>query len=104
MARKYVILTEGHSEPHAAKTACSLIRYRTADVVAVMDSHQRGKTTQDVLGVGGGIPFIDSLDEAAAANTLLIGIAPVGGKIPAVLRLHSAGRHAARDGCRIRPA
>jgi uncharacterized NAD-dependent epimerase/dehydratase family protein len=86
MARKYVILTEGHSEPHAAKTACSLIRYRTADVVAVMDSHQRGKTTQDVLGVGGRIPFIDSLDEAAAANTLLIGIAPVGGKIPAAWR------------------
>jgi uncharacterized NAD-dependent epimerase/dehydratase family protein len=86
MARKYVILTEGQSDPHTAKTACSLIRYRTADVVAVMDSHQRGKTTQDVLGVGGGIPFIDSLDEAAAADTLLIGIAPVGGKIPAAWR------------------
>ncbi len=94
MARKYVILTEGQSEPHAAKTACSLIRYRTADVVAVMDSYQRGKTTQDVLGVGGGIPFVDSLEEAAAADTLLIGIAPVGGKIPADLARDCPARHA----------
>ncbi|MHB8866524.1 MAG: DUF1611 domain-containing protein [Pirellulaceae bacterium] len=86
MVRKYVILTEGHSEPHAAKTACSMIRYRPTDVVAVLDSQHGGKTTQDVLGVGGNIPFVRTLEEAPGANALLIGIAPVGGKIPPLWR------------------
>lgn len=86
MTTKLIILTEGHSNPHTAKTACSVIRYRTDEVVAVLDSTQRGKTVQDVLGVGGGLPFVSTLDEAAEANTLLIGIAPPGGKIPAAWR------------------
>jgi uncharacterized NAD-dependent epimerase/dehydratase family protein len=86
VSRKYIVLTEGHSEPHAAKTACSVIRYRTSEVLAVLDSQQRGRTTQEVLSVGGGIPFVDSLAAAPEANTLLIGIAPVGGKIPATWR------------------
>ena len=86
MPRTYIILTEGHSEPHAAKTACSVIRYRSSEVLAVLDSQQRGRTTQEVLSVGGAIPFVDSLAAEPAANTLLIGIAPVGGKIPAAWR------------------
>jgi uncharacterized NAD-dependent epimerase/dehydratase family protein len=86
VSRKYIVLTEGHSEPHAAKTACSVIRYRTSEVLAVLDSQQHGRTTQEVLAVGGSIPFVDSLAAAPEANTLLIGIAPVGGKIPATWR------------------
>lgn len=86
MSRKMVILTEGHSDPRTAKTACSVIRYRPAEVVAVLDSTLAGKTTQDVLQVGGSLPFVSRLDEAPEANTLLIGIAPPGGKIPASWR------------------
>ncbi len=50
--------------------------------MAVLDGTQRGITAQQLLGVGGDIPVVGSLDEAAGANTLLIGIAPPGGKVP----------------------
>jgi uncharacterized NAD-dependent epimerase/dehydratase family protein len=79
--RRIVTLTEGHSNPHTAKTACSLIRYRPEEVVAVLDSTNRGKTSQDVLGVGA-VPIVGALSEAPGADTLLMGIAPPGGKIP----------------------
>ncbi len=82
MSRKLVILTEGHSNTHTAKTACSVLRYRPEEVEAVLDGTQQGMTAEQLLGVGGSIPVIGSLDEAPNANTLLIGIAPPGGKIP----------------------
>jgi uncharacterized NAD-dependent epimerase/dehydratase family protein len=86
MPRQFVILTQGHSDPHTAKTACCMIRYRRESVLAVLDDTQQGKTAQQALGVGGDVPVIGSLDEAPGANSLLIGIAPPGGKIPAAWR------------------
>lgn len=86
MSRKLIILTEGYSNPHSAKTACSILRYRPQEVVAVLDSTQAGKSPDEVLGTGQGIPFVSSLEEAPDANTLLIGIAPPGGQIPAAWR------------------
>jgi uncharacterized NAD-dependent epimerase/dehydratase family protein len=59
-----------------------VIRYCRDEVVALLDSTQRGKTTHDLLGVGGDLPIVGSLDEAPSAKTLLLGIAPPGGKIP----------------------
>ena len=87
MSRKLILLTEGHSNPHTAKTACSILRYRPEEVVAVLDSTQVGKPCEEVLGTGAGIPFVSNLDEAAEANTLLIGIAPPGGQIPEAWRV-----------------
>jgi uncharacterized NAD-dependent epimerase/dehydratase family protein len=81
MSRRIVILTEGHTEPHAGKTAACIIRYRGEDVVALLDSTQKGKTSGDLLGVGK-VPIVGKLDDAPDANTLLLGIAPPGGKIP----------------------
>ena len=78
-----MILTEGNTEPVAAKTATCVIRYRADEVVALLDSSQAGSTAGELLGVGGDIPVVASLAEADGANTLLIGIAPPGGKIPA---------------------
>ncbi len=83
MSRRLVILTEGSSNPVSAKTAACVIRYGTDEVIALLDSTEAGKTSQDLLGVGGSIPVVATLAEAAGANTLLIGIAPSGGKIPA---------------------
>lgn len=80
--RRLVVMTEGYSDPVSAKTACSVIRYRPEEVVAVFDREQAGRTTQDLFGVGGGIPVIGDLSEASEANGLLIGIAPSGGKVP----------------------
>ena len=85
--RKIVILTEGHSEPITAKTAVSVLRYQPEEVVALLDSTMVGKSTNDVLQVGGKTPFVASLDEVPEADTLMIGIAPSGGRIPDAWRL-----------------
>ena len=80
--RRIVILTEGCSSAFLAKTAISVLRYRTKDVVAVLDATQAGMTSQELLGAGGQIPVIGSLSEADNPDALLIGIAPPGGKLP----------------------
>ena len=81
-ARRMIILTDGHNDAHTAKTAICVIRYRPQEVVAVLDRASAGRTCGEVMGVGGSIPLVASLDEAPQANTLLVGIAPPGGKIP----------------------
>lgn len=83
---RIVILTEGHTNPITAKTAASVIRYRPRDVVAVLDTTRAGEDAGDLLGVGNGIPVIASLDQVPDADTLMIGIAPPGGRIPAAWR------------------
>ena len=82
MSRKMIILTDGHSNQHVAKTAICAIRYKPEEVTALLDRQGAGKTCSEVLGVGGDIPVVGSLSEALEANTLVIGIAPPGGKIP----------------------
>ena len=80
---RIVLLTEGKSTPSDAKTATGLLRYRTPDVAAVLDSTQAGKTAGEVLGTGGDIPVIAKLADAPrGSDTLLIGIAPAGGNLP----------------------
>jgi uncharacterized NAD-dependent epimerase/dehydratase family protein len=54
--------------------------------VALLDSTKAGKTTQELLGVGGSIPVVARLEDAPEANTLMLGIAPSGGRIPAPWR------------------
>lgn len=85
MSPRIIILTQGHTEPHAGKTAASVIRYRGHEVVALLDATQVGKTSGDLLGVGN-VPIVGKLDDVPEANTLLLGIAPPGGKIPASWR------------------
>jgi uncharacterized NAD-dependent epimerase/dehydratase family protein len=84
--RRLIILTEGHTEPITGKTASCVLRYRPEEVVALLDSTQSGRTTQELLGVGGSTPIVARLDEAPGANTLMIGIAPSGGRIPPAWR------------------
>ena len=74
--RRYVILTEGRTDPISAKTAACVIRYGRDEVVALLDSTQAGKTAQELLGVGGEIPVVARLEDTPTANALLIGIAP----------------------------
>jgi uncharacterized NAD-dependent epimerase/dehydratase family protein len=90
-----VILVDGYTDPCTAKTAVGVIRYRSEEVVAVLDRDGAGQTSGQLLGVGGAIPVVASLTDAPAANTLLLGIAPPGGKIPAPWRrivLEAIGR------------
>lgn len=85
-ARRLIILTDGHTEPVTGKTAACVVRYRPEEVVALLDTTQVGKTSQELLGVGGNTPVVGSVADAPTANTLLIGIAPPGGRIPAPWR------------------
>ncbi len=82
MQPRIVILTDGGTNPHTGKTAASVIRYRRDDVIALLDREQAGKTSGELLGVGGDLPIVASLNEVPNATTLLLGTAPPGGKIP----------------------
>jgi uncharacterized NAD-dependent epimerase/dehydratase family protein len=84
--RRIVILTDGRTNPVNAKTAACVVRYKPEEVVALLDPTQAGKTAGELLGVGGAIPIVATLAEAPGANTLLIGIAPSGGKLPPAWR------------------
>ncbi len=80
--RRMILLVDGHRDWHTAKTAICLLRYRSDEVVAVLDRQAAGRTCQEILGIGGAIPVVGSLDDAPQARSLVIGIAPPGGKIP----------------------
>lgn len=82
LPRRMVIVTDGYHDSDTAKTAICLLRYCADEVVAVFDRQLAGKTCREVFGVGGAIPLIGSLAEAPEADTLVVGIAPPGGKIP----------------------
>ena len=81
---RFLILVEGYFGPLTSKTANSCIRYTPDRVVAVLDSRNAGKTVQDVLGFGGAIPVVATLEAALRRNptALLIGVAPQGGRLP----------------------
>jgi uncharacterized NAD-dependent epimerase/dehydratase family protein len=83
--RRLVILAEGQFGFHHGKTAVGVIRYGPDDVVAVIDSTQAGGNVSSILP-DRDIPIVAKLDEALALtpppDTLLIGIAPTGGRLP----------------------
>jgi uncharacterized NAD-dependent epimerase/dehydratase family protein len=81
-----IILTGGITNPGPAKTAVNLLRYKPQEVVAILDENNRGKTSQELFGLGGGIPVVGSLDKASEANTVVVGIAPTGGKLPCEMK------------------
>jgi uncharacterized NAD-dependent epimerase/dehydratase family protein len=83
--RRIAILAEGHFTWQGAKTAVGVIGYGQDHVVAVIDSTRAGQDVGQVLaGVGAGIPIVRDVSEALQhrPDTLLIGIAPVGGRLP----------------------
>jgi uncharacterized NAD-dependent epimerase/dehydratase family protein len=86
MKRKMVLLTWGHSNPRTAKTAAGLLRYCPDECVAVFDPDNAGRLAKDFLETGGNTPIIARLDEAPGADTLVMGIAPPGGRIPPAWR------------------
>ena len=81
---RIVLLTDGYSTPFLAKTAISLLRYRPNDIAAVLDRTLTGKDVVDVFGTGTGVPIVDCLP--SDADSVFIGIAPPGGKLPETWR------------------
>ncbi|MCI0411112.1 MAG: DUF1611 domain-containing protein, partial [Acidobacteria bacterium] len=81
---RFLILADGDFSPLTSKTANSVIRYLPDRTVGVVDHVNAGKTCQDVLGFGGGIPVVRTMREGLALGptAVLIGIAPQGGRLP----------------------
>ena len=76
--KRYLILAEEFShDPHYAKTARGVMRYRRDDVVAMLDSKRAGESE-------GGVPIVGTVDEALAfePNTALVGVVTQGGRFP----------------------
>jgi len=86
--RRLALLAEGCFAPLDAKTAVGILRYCEGEVAAVIDSTRAGRTAESCVGVGGAVPVVADLADAAArgADSLLIGIAPQGGDLPPAWR------------------
>ncbi len=87
--RRYAILTEGLLEGTHGKTAHGVLRYRSSEVVAVVDSTLAGRALRDVLpSLESDVPIVASVAQALtfSPTTLLVGVATEGGKIPHALR------------------
>src|SRR5215218_3430785 len=72
---RYLVYAEGQFGTPASKTGHSVIRYSGDRVVAVLDSKHAGKTVAEVLGFGGNIPIVASIDDGVSrgADSLLVG-------------------------------
>ncbi len=82
--RRILALAEGRFSPLKSKTANGAIIYLPNQVVAIVDRTKAGKTSQDILGYGGNIPIVATIEEGMKfqPTDLLIGIAPSGGRLP----------------------
>ncbi len=86
--QRFLIIADGQFGPLTSKTANSCIRYFPDRIVAVFDRTEAGKTVQHVLGFGGAIPVVGDFARGLALGptAVLIGIAPIGGQLPAEWR------------------
>ncbi len=80
--RRIALLTDGFSTPFLSKTAINLLRYRPADIVAVIEQQSTAKTATELFGVGADIPVVPSLSDIEELDAVYVGIAPPGGKLP----------------------
>jgi len=86
--RRIAILAEGKFNPQDAKTAVGILRYRPDAAVAVIDSAHTGGDAAAALGdpsgPGAGVPVVADVVAALPyqPDALLIGIAPIGGRLP----------------------
>jgi len=91
---RYLVVADGNFGPETSKTANSAIRYLPERCVAVLDGTCPKRTVQDVLGYGGAIPVVATIEEgfARGPTALMIGIAPAGGQLPPAWRgwIHAA--------------
>lgn len=88
--RRMMILTEGRLGVFTSKTATCLVRYCQHEVACILDSQaaRNGKPLEEMIGVGAGLPIVSSVAEGLKhkPTQLVIGIAPVGGALPASWR------------------
>jgi uncharacterized NAD-dependent epimerase/dehydratase family protein len=86
--KRYVILAEGAFDEEA-KTATGVMRYARSPTVAVIDSTRAGTVAgAHVPGLVSDVPVVSELADALPLEptTLLVGVAPAGGKLPETYR------------------
>src|SRR5262249_61573050 len=75
----FLIIADGDFGPLTSKTANSCIRYFPERIVAVFDRKQAGRTVQEVLGFGGGIPVVGDFERGLpGAPPVPGGVSPAG--------------------------
>ncbi len=83
--QRLVILQHGGFSTRYGKTGLSLLRYRGAEVVAVIDHEFAGRSLREVsrMPAAPDLTIVASMEEALAAEptVLAIGISPSGGRI-----------------------
>ena len=81
---KVAIYMQDQLNGESGKMGFGAIRYLQNEIVAVIDSSQLGQSIQKFIATPLDIPIVGSIEQAKelGANVLLLGIAPVGGKIP----------------------
>jgi uncharacterized NAD-dependent epimerase/dehydratase family protein len=86
--KRYVILAEGAFDEEA-KTATGVMRYAQSPTVAVIDATRAGTVAGDhVPGMTSDVPVVARLADTLQfePTTLLVGVAPAGGKLPDAYR------------------
>lgn len=87
--RRIALFCEGLFGPKTSKVATSFIRYCENDCVAVIDSTKAGKQVNTILGYGGSVPIVGSLEQAievAAPDVLMVGIGLFSNNLPSHFR------------------
>jgi len=81
---KVAIYMQDQLTGESGKMGFGAIRYLQNEIVAVIDSSQVGQSINTFIDTKLDIPIIGTIEEVKSlgANVLLLGIAPVGGKIP----------------------
>jgi uncharacterized NAD-dependent epimerase/dehydratase family protein len=86
---RYAVLTEGMLLGASGKTAHGVLRFRPEQVTAVVDRAFAGRRVREVVPqLASDAPIVADVAEAVrlGANTLLVGVATDGGRLPAALR------------------
>lgn len=88
--RRILLLTEGQLGALTAKTAVALLRYRTADVVAIVDSAAAGTDLSAVIPGTLPVPIVPTVAAARKwrPDALFVGVAPPGGDLPPEMGRH----------------
>ncbi len=87
-AERMILLAEGRLSSSGLRMVIASLLYIPERVVAVIDSTKERSTAQEAIGFGGDTPIVHSIEEAMAHNpdSLLIGITPLGGRLPEAWR------------------
>ena len=82
-ALRFAAIVDGAEERLAPKTANALARFAPDALIALLDNERAGAPARSILAVDHQAPVVASIAEAdsSGANALLIGVAPVGGRL-----------------------